>query len=105
LPPPPHLSEATQSWWTAVLRDSQIKPHQLRTLQAAAESWDLKERAREALAKHGLSYTDDKGMIRARPEVAIERDAKTSYLRALRELHLDVEAPAPDPHQPWYLNR
>lgn len=49
--------------------------------------------AREALAKHGLTYTDEKSMIRARPEVAIERDARISYLRSLRELNLETDPP------------
>jgi len=30
-------------------------------------------------------------MVRARPEAAIARDARTSFLRALRELKLDVD--------------
>jgi len=101
LPPPPdHLQPATKTWWNAVLEDHELEPHQMRTLQAAAESWDRNQQAREALAQHGLTYTDDKGMIRARPEVAIERDARTSYLRALRELKLDVEPPAANRQQP-----
>jgi hypothetical protein len=62
-------------------------------IQAAAESWDRNQQAREALTKHGLTYEDSKGMIRARPEVAIEHDARTSYLCALRELDLQVEPP------------
>ena len=62
-------------------------------LQAAAEAWDLYQHARAELAKHGLTYTDDKGMIRPRPEAAIARDARVGFLRAVRELKLDVEPP------------
>jgi hypothetical protein len=66
LPPPPfHLSPEMGSWWSEVLTDHEIDSHRLRTLQAEAEAWDRKEEAQIALAKHGLSYTDDKGMIRA----------------------------------------
>ena len=57
------------------------------------EAWDLYQHARAELAKHGLVYQDDKGMIRPRPEAAIARDARTAFLRALRELRLDVEPP------------
>jgi phage terminase small subunit len=96
LPPPPdHLSEGTRLWWRALVADYKLDPHHLRVLQVAAEAWDRKEQARQALVEHGLSYTDDKGMIRARPEVQIERDARTAFLRALRELNLDVEPPKP----------
>ena len=92
-PPPDHLQPATKAWWTAVIAHFDLQPHQLRTLQAAAESWDRKEQAREALTVHGLVYTDGKGMVRARPEVAIERDGRVAYLRSLRELNLEVEPP------------
>lgn len=53
----------------------------------------MKEAARAALATHGLTFTDAKGMIRARPECAIERDSRVAYLRAMRELNLDVDPP------------
>lgn len=100
LPPPPaHLQAATKVWWKAIVADFDFEPHLLQTLQATAEAWDRKEQAREALAKHGLTYTDDKGMVRARPEVAIERDARTAYMRGMRELELRTD-PAPL-RKPW----
>ena len=43
-------------------------------------------------------------MIRARPEVQIERDSRIAYLRAIRELDLDVEPPK-DPREPAVLFR
>lgn len=58
------------------------------TIEAAGEAWDLYQFARAELAKH--TYEDGKGMIRPRPEAAIARDARTSFLRAVRELKLDV---------------
>jgi len=102
-PPPEHLQPSTKAWWTAVIADYELEPHQLRTLQAAAESWDRYQQAREALALHGLTYTDAKGMIRQRPECAIERDSRISYLRALRELHIEPpDRPrALTPRPPW----
>jgi hypothetical protein len=50
--------------------------------------------SRRELAKHGLSYTDDKGMIRARPECSIERTSQIAFLRAVRELNLQVKLAA-----------
>jgi P27 family predicted phage terminase small subunit len=87
--PPEHLQPSTKVWWNALVADYEFKPHDLQTLQAAAESWDRYQQARQALAEHGLTYVDSKGMIRARPECAIERDSRISYLRALRELHIE----------------
>jgi P27 family predicted phage terminase small subunit len=92
--PPAHLTDATRAWWIEIARVHRLEQHQLHTLQAAAEAWDRKEQARAALDKHGLSYTDDRGMIRPRPEVSIERDSVIRYLRAMRELGLQT-APAP----------
>jgi hypothetical protein len=90
--PPSHLSSPTRAWYSALVRE--LAPHQYQTLQAAAEAWDRKEQARAAIAKHGLSYQDAKGMFRARPEVAIERDSRFAYFAAMRALKLDkVEPP------------
>ena len=102
-PPPEHLQPSTKAWWNALVADYEFEPYDLQTLQAAAESWDRYQQARQALAEHGLTYVDSKGMIRARPECAIERDSRISYLRALRELHIEP----PDrprglmPRPPW----
>jgi phage terminase small subunit len=90
-PPPPHLSAESKAWWHRVLADYEIAEHALRTLQAACESWDLKETARASLVEHGLTFTDDHGMVRPRPEVAIAKKATTIYLRALGALNLKVE--------------
>ena len=94
-PPPEHLQPATQAWWISIITDYEVEQYQLPILQAAAEAWDLYQYARAELAKYGLTFADDKGMIRARPEAAIARDARTSFLRAVRELKLDVEPPKP----------
>jgi phage terminase small subunit len=94
-PPPEHLQPETKAWWTSITTDYELEQYQLHTLQAAGEAWDLYQLARAERAKHGLTFADDKGMIRARPEAAIARDARTSFLRAVRELKLDVEPPKP----------
>jgi hypothetical protein len=40
-----------------------------------------------------MSFADAKGMVRARPEVCIERDARAAFLRGLQQLRLDVAEP------------
>jgi phage terminase small subunit len=94
-PAPNHLQLQTQAWWDTVVSSFEIRPHQLQTLQVAGEAWDRKEEARAALKQHGLTYTDAKDMIRARPEVQIERDSRVAYPRAVRELALEVPPPHP----------
>jgi phage terminase small subunit len=91
--PPAHLSEQTKAWWIDIVNRHDIKPRQFRTLQVAATSWDRAEQARQTLSKHGLTFEDDHGMIRARPEVQIERDSSIRFLRAMRELGLDKPEP------------
>lgn len=91
--PPSHLSAASQAWWGSVLEEYTLQPYQLRTLTAACESWDRYQQARQALADHGLTFSDDKGMIRSRPEIAIERDSRIAFVRCVRELNLHIEPP------------
>jgi len=91
--PPDHLQPATKVWWQSIVAKFELEKYQYAVLQSAAEAWDLYQRANAELAKNGLSYVDPKGMIRANPAAAISRDARTSFLRALRELRLNVEEP------------
>ncbi len=93
-PPPTHLQPATQAWWKSVVSEYVLEPHHLRLLQSACEAWDRTQQAREILSETGLSYIDRLGAPRSRPEVAIERDGRIAFARLLRELALDVEAPA-----------
>jgi phage terminase small subunit len=91
---PKHLVAATRTWFDKVLADYALEPHHVRLLTLAAESWDRCNQAREALEKHGLTFDDRFGAPHARPEVAIERDSRLAFARLVRELDLDVDAPA-----------
>jgi phage terminase small subunit len=73
----------------------ELEEHDVKILIRAAEAFDRGEQAREAIAKHGLTYTDRFGAPRARPEVAVERDSRIGFARLLRELALSG-AGAPD---------
>lgn len=96
---PSHLRKPTARWWAEVVGNYHLEPHHIRLLTLAAESWDRACQAREALRKHGITYTDRLGEPRARPEVAIEKDSRIAFARILRELDLDGE-PLPDPRPP-----
>lgn len=88
--PPKHLRPATRRWWLAVVEDYELEDHHVRLLTLAGESWDRAAAAREAIAAHGITFTDRFGAPRARPEVAIERDSRIAFARLVRELRLDV---------------
>lgn len=85
---PKHLTAATRRWWNEVVADFDLESQHLRLLQNACESWDRAQQARAALATLGLTFTDEKGVPRARPEVAIERDSMIRFARLVRELDL-----------------
>lgn len=98
--PPPHLSADAAEWWRAVCRDYDLADHHLHLLRCACEAMDRMGQARQALAAHGgLTFTDERGVIRAHPAVAMERDARIGFARLVRELDLDggmvAEAPRP----------
>jgi phage terminase small subunit len=89
--PPAHLRPDTRAWWREVVARYELEPQHLRLLRLAAEAWDRANQARRILAKRGLTYRDRFGQPRARPEVAIERDARMAFARLLRELDLEGE--------------
>jgi phage terminase small subunit len=80
-----------------VVEGYELEEHHLRLLTLAGEAWDRAFTAREAIGKHGITYTDRFGAPRVRPEVAVERDARLAFARLVRELRLDVEPDAPRP--------
>lgn len=91
--PPAHLRPETANWWKTVVEEFDLEPHHLRLLRLACEAWDRGQEAREAIVEHGSVFVDRFGQPRARPEIAIERDARISFARLMRELALDVDGP------------
>lgn len=89
--PPKYLRPATRRWWRQVVEDYELEPHHVMTLTAAATAWDRMEQARQILAEEGITFYDPKlNRPCQRPEVAVERDSRIAFLRALRELDLDA---------------
>jgi len=88
---PAHLAPDTARWWRLLVGKYAFDSHHLRLLQAAAEAWDLKEKARQQVAAEGLTAANRFGELRPHPAVAIERDARTAFARLVRELALADE--------------
>lgn len=92
--PPDHLSDEMKRWWRLVTRRYALQSQHYQILQVACESWDRLQQARVVLAKDGITVTTRHGEKRVHPCVPIERDAKTSFLPATRELALaDSDVP------------
>jgi P27 family predicted phage terminase small subunit len=102
--PPSHLSDEMKKWWTDVTDVYVLDAHHLHLLEAACDSWDRMIQARQALKKYGLTFTDIRGMIRSRPEVAVERDSRLAFVRIVRELQLDP-VPSPELSRPPVLTK
>ena len=91
---PKHLKPATRAWFDQICREYELESQHLRILQLAAESWDTYEEARDSLADNGFTFVNKKhGDIKPRPEVAIMQNSRLAFLRAVRELNLDVAPP------------
>lgn len=91
--PPTHLSPATRRWWRQIVDEYELAGHHLKVLQAACESWDRCQEARERLAVDGAYVPDRFLQLRPHPAVAVERDSRLAFIRAVRELCLDDDGP------------
>jgi phage terminase small subunit len=94
-PPPKGLRIETQGWWREITHTFVLESSHLKLLTLACRAWDRASTAREAIAKHGLSFTDKHGVARPRPEVVIERNSSILFARLVRELRLS-DTPEPD---------
>ena len=89
--PPGHLGDAGLELWQSIQRSYQIDdPGGLALLRVAAEAADRAASCRVQLDQQGEVIVI-KGVPRAHPAAAIERDARAALIRALKELRLDVE--------------
>ena len=95
---PAHLSPATRKWWRAIVGEYELGSHHVKVLTCACEAWDRLQEARQRLADDGAYLPDRFGQLRAHPAIAVERDSRIAFIRAVRELALDEEGPeAPRP--------
>ncbi len=97
---PGHLSKEMRKWVQSIIDAYILEPHDFAVLVKAAESWDRCEQARKVLSKHGTSYLDRFGAPRNRPEVAIERDSRIAFIRAIAALNLSDEEPVESETRP-----
>ena len=91
--PPSHLRAETAKWWRTVVEAYELEAHHVRLLTLAGEAWDRCQQARAQIDEHGLTTTDRYNNVKARPEIAIERDSRLAFARLIRELDLDAEPP------------
>ena len=88
---PSHLSPEAAQWFESCLKNYQLEPHHTKLLVLACQSWDRAAEAREQIAADGAYFTNRFGEPQVHPAVNVERDAKTSFARLVRELGLADE--------------
>lgn len=94
--PPAGIGTAAAEWWRSVQSEFGIVDAAgTALLEQAALALDRAERARDVLARDGLSIMDRFGIPRAHPLLPHLRDAESSFRSALRDLRLDVEPARP----------
>lgn len=99
--PPAHLSRAAKAIWRRIVADYELEEHHRAILGAALEARDRMYQARDAIDADG-AYVEGRFGPKAHPAIAVERDSRLAMIRALRELGLDLEAPAsPRPPSRW----
>lgn len=87
---PRHLSKPSRMLFRSILEAFELEDHHVAVLTAALEARDRMIGARELVDAEGLAVLDRFGQRRAHPLIAVERDARMSFLRGIRELGLDL---------------
>lgn len=102
---PLHLGPSGRKLWRSVVQVYELVEWQLPILESACTASDRLEQARRAIEADGLIVDGGKIGPKANPAVSIERDARTSMLRALRELSLSPDDVAEAPRPPMIAGR
>jgi P27 family predicted phage terminase small subunit len=89
---PDHLSDESKAIWANILAEYIIEDSAgLKILQVALESYDRASKARAAIDKEGMTYSDRFGQTKCHPLLPIERDSRAAFLAGLKALNLDLE--------------
>lgn len=91
--PPKGLTSGARKLWKAVVVDYDCAAHDLAVLETACRAWDRMTAAGAVIDAEGATYLDRFEQPKVRPEVAIERDARIGFLRAMRQLGLEAGDP------------
>lgn len=98
---PKHLSIEAKKIWRKLTKEYGISDTGgLEILRQGLEAFDRAEAARISINKVGLLVKDRFGAIKAHPLLPIERDARSSYLQALKALNFDIEPLRDGPGRP-----
>lgn len=97
---PRHLSPEAKRLWRETTRNYTLEARHEAILLVALEAFDRMREAQAAVKADG-AYVEGRFGMKAHPALAVERDSRLAFLRATRELGLDLETPASRPPTPW----
>ncbi|MGD0247848.1 MAG: P27 family phage terminase small subunit [Candidatus Limnocylindrales bacterium] len=97
---PAHLSLESRRLWRETVRTYDLEARHEKILMVALEALDRMREAQAAVKADGAYVVGRFGM-KSHPGLAVERDSRLAFLRAVRELGLDLEAPASRLPTPW----
>jgi len=87
---PLYLSAEARRFWKRVNDDYELEPSALLVLKTACEAHDRAQQARRLIANEGMILGS-----RRHPATDVEATAQGLFLRAMRQLGLDIEQPGP----------
>jgi phage terminase small subunit len=89
--PPRHLKSIEKAMWRALVDEHEFcDTASLALLRTALESHQRARLCRETIDKDGQTFVDRFGQIRVHPLIAAERDARASFISAVKALNLDI---------------
>jgi P27 family predicted phage terminase small subunit len=89
--PPARLSAEAKAVWADLHRGWDIDDAGRLVLGCGLEALDRMRQAQADIKKHGVMFTDMFGQLRTNPATITERDSRSSWLAALKQLGLDLE--------------
>jgi hypothetical protein len=92
---PSDLSPTARTLLRSVVTDYVLEPWHVRLLVEALRSLDRAEQARRQLKTDGLVTATRLGEVKAHPLLLVERDARNTFARLMKQLGLDLEGPPP----------
>jgi phage terminase small subunit len=99
---PGHLSLESRRLWRETTRVYSMEARHRTILMVALEALDRMREAQAAVKADG-AYVSGRFGMKSHPGLAVERDSRLAFLRAQRELGLDLEStPASRPPSPWH---
>ena len=94
--PPKTLGPTGRRFWSRVVAGFVLEDHHLDTLEVACLALDRAEACRTVIDREGVTTLDRWKQRRVHPACSVERDARALFLKASRELGLDVVQTAAD---------